>query len=149
MPKRAPKWLLWIAFVCNVLFAFLLVAVFAFSVFMAMDPSSPTFMSPTYLGVFALAQCALVILFLAFRKSQPKLAPALLCPVGFFAMPVGLLWIVPVVVYYFMGGGNSEWFEIRHSTGTFTFSPKQYPAGELKNFEAKVKALKAGVGSGK
>lgn len=44
---------------------------------------------------------------------------------------------------------GKEWFEIRHSTGTFTFSPKQYPAGELKNFEQQVKALQAGGANGR
>lgn len=57
--------------------------------------------------------------------------------------------VIVLVVLHYVNGGGSEWFEIRHSTGTFTFSPKLYPSEELKNFEAQVRALKAGVASGK
>lgn len=116
--------------------------------------------------IFCVIGAVCLLLFLLAQVKQSKAAPILLLihPVWNLLMNTRLTFrsliltmlftIIPIlliVIYYAIGGSKNggDWFEIRHSTGTFTFSPKQYPAGELKNFEAKVKALKAGVASGK
>lgn len=61
-----------------------------------------------------------------------------------------VLFVVAIIFCVISATNNkaTEWFEIRHTTGMFTFSPKLYPAGELKNFEKQVKALQAGGTNG-
>lgn len=112
----------------------------------------------------------ILIAFLFFQIRLPKIAPIFLCAYSMFSI-ILFVWdlthgygirrtelgiillnivvIVLTVVFYFMkDSGNVKWFEIRHTTGTFTFSLKLYPAGELKNFEKQVKALQIGGTNG-
>lgn len=108
-----------------------------------------------------------LIAFLATRKKYPKIAPALLCvwpgylllgdtvtalqrsinlPTYFSIMsPIALFSrivpIVLVVIYYILSKQGNSKLEILHTDGNFSFPVKNYPAEELKNFEAQVKAL--------
>lgn len=136
------------------------------------DPSN---FDPVYFIVFSnfirnwIVTIVCLILFLLLRKKQAKIAPIFLCIypayslirsikslAGYFQSVNGIISLLTMIapialvaVYYVKTKNEASNFEILHTGGSFTFSAKDYPAEELKNFEAQVKALKAGVGSGK
>lgn len=102
------------------------------------------------IDVIAIAIC--LIAFLLVRKKNPKISLLLLCVATVLEVFGYILLSVAAIVLCVIAATrnkNNERFEVRHSTGTFTFSPKLYPAGELKNFEQQVKSLQAGGANGR
>lgn len=154
------KNLLWAAFAVDMLYA-VLVGILAY-----FFTKVRTVINTSFVAIVAIAIC--LVAFLLVRKKHPKISPLLLgigsiFPIayslylfmlGFFSIDV-LIYALPSVaavvlcVVAAIKNRDSGRFEVRHSTGTFTFSPKLYPAGELKNFEKQVKALQAGGANGR
>lgn len=115
--------------------------------------------------------------FLLLRKKNAKIAPIMLCILPGYSLIQfiqsiqslismmqeygGVLWgsyiirlllcvapIILVVVYYAMSKDKDSKFGVLHTGGSFDLSVKDYPANELENFEAAVKAL-TGKANGK
>lgn len=100
------------------------------------------------LSIFGLPVCFIGLLgFAFFRKKDEK--KALICVIVSTVSILSLLGIVFIILYFFSKRNSNLLFSVVHTGGEFTFVSKDYPEEELKNFEAQVKELKAGVAGGK